>query len=292
MAYMKRLIFLAVVFLLIGAGCTDATSTTPTATTTPSTQTTIKKKPNTGETLDAAYAFCEKHDYTIAVQFDQASKSTKSYCLFPNKTACDVIAFMNGACAQGKGALAFAQTKNTADELLQNIRTCKDDSPPVCGANGKNYANVCIADIHHVSILHEGLCTPDEQAKFALSVPTVPGAPTTPGSPSPTPDAPTLPISTNKLDVATQQNAAWLALLIDFSEAAGKKNPPAFTEKCTYDTDTVYYHSDGCPTCFSVLYSNQGNVLCYPNNDMNKNCPAYFNVKNRKNNCTVIWKDS
>ena len=280
---MKRstssIFFLILILTLISAGCRSTLTKTNTASSTPL-STTVHKKPIVPSTIETANQFCEKQGFTIAAQFNTDTNEMKFYCVFSGNLACEALAFVNGKCSKKSGAITFQASPDT---LLERLRSCNVASPPVCGLNGKNYTNRCVAELNSVAVKHDGLCTATESSGLTLNQTT-----------TQTPQAafPTLPAATKQQLVKDKtETAAWLGLLIDLIQAESPKTPPTFIEQCIYPKATLYFYSSGCADCQSTLYNQNGLVLCYPSSDSAGNCPNYFNLKTKSSFCSLIWKD-
>ncbi len=264
--------------LLLGAGCGDEKVATPGATLTTS-PVTITKKPAQADTTNIFASYCEKQGFTIGYRTNVTSKLSEVYCVFPGNTACEAGSFLTGACTPINGlATPFGVTD---EETLAALRSCDGDEPPVCGANGQNYANYCVAELQNIAIKHDGLCDPSELTPVIYISPSsqpINGAPSSPSS-----AVSALP---------SDQTASWLALLTMLIETETPKNPRAFIEECAYGNTKVWFQSNGCANCFSILYDASGKILCYPNNDLNKSCPAFFSMNNRMPHCKKIWEDT
>lgn len=302
-----RSLFLGVVtLLLIGAGCGAANSGTQTGGTG---TTDVKKKPTTVSLEEQAYDACVDAGYKIGVQTDESGASI-SYCVFGGGTACPLLLFGDGTCTATSGAGAF---DGSVGEALQQVRSCDETSPSVCGVNKKTYVNACIAELQQVDIAHEGDCTPEEIASLVPSLPpqTVtannkkPGKTSSSSGSTTSGKTPTGSSSDTEKTANTTQplppseqlpntpgtHAEWLSMLIDLTLAEPVHTPRAFIEYCAYGKNTVYYFEQGGTPTFSALYNTAGTVVCFPHNDVNKSCPTYFNKDSRSGSCTQAWKD-
>ena len=140
-----------------------------------------------------------------------------------------------------------------------------------------------------MGILHEGLCTPNEQSTPAL----VPK----PSSPIALAPKKSIQTSTSGLteeeeqEIIEEQNIAWLSFVMTLLQSEPPKTPRASLEECTYATSTVYYQSGGCATCLNTLYNAKGQIECYPNHEMGGACPAFFSLAARGPHCSLLWKD-
>jgi hypothetical protein len=275
---MKKYLFLFS-FLLIGIGCTQAPPETklvaePVAP--------IVQKPIEPDPLDIMYKFCEDNGNRIVVQFDAESKTSRPFCLFSNHTQCDASAYMKGSCGPNNGAKIFANTNNDVTALL---RTCTDADPVVCGEDGRNYTNRCVAELQHITSKHSGVCTAEEQIEILV----------------PNDAAPIDPIQEDMpIQKDAQGNilppksktapASWLPLLYQMIESYGKQSPRSFVEECLINGQTLYYYEQGGPSRFSVLYNDSGTVSCFPRNDITASCPSIITSGQR--GCKQIWRDN
>ena len=159
---------------------------------------------------------------------------------------------------------------------------CTSEYEPVCGANGTNYTNACLAQTQGIIIAHTGVCAPAEQKQAVTENKN--SAPENSGAQA-------------EKNVASENQtpsdpAGWLGILKDFALSAPRSNPPAFIEKCAFSGNTSYYSSPGCDGCITTLYNKDGDVICYPSNDLDNTCPAYFTGAYRANYCAKVWKDN
>ncbi len=276
--------------LLIGAGCGDDETETPAA----AQQVVVKKPANETNPFQIAYDRCLDEGYSVRTEENEKGEAT-FYCVFPGNTGCELTSYTAGACHSGSGAITLT---SNIDPLLEKLRSCTSDSPPVCGDNGKNYVNECVAAVQGIPVKHEGLCLQQEVAVAPTPVATVPTPSITPATPSsaanPPPAStgvtaapkPTVPPS---LPPDTPAASAWLSLVMDLLSGEPAATPRAQIEKCVYQNTLVYYTDSGALP--GMLYSSDGSLICYPDNNLNNLCPSFFKVKNRSTNCSVIWKD-
>ncbi|GEM_PF-903412 len=300
--------FITATILLIGAGCSGGTNSNNNGGST-STPGTVIKKPTVVTVEEQAYEQCLVKGYSVGIQ--EENGINVSYCVFANGTACPLLLFGNGSCSISSGAVVY---DSDAAEELQQIRACDETSPSVCGENYKTYVNRCIAELQQVAVLHEGDCTPEEIASLSpqaepqtvlpakkqstkSSSKSGSGSSGSSGGSSsggqtdtPTPTPQPLPPSSEIPNTPAAQ-AEWLSMLIDITLSGGPTNPRSFIEQCTFGKTVVYYYQQGSDTSFSTLYNKEGEVLCFPNNDVNNSCPSYFDKSTRSGNCTQIWKD-
>lgn len=90
-----------------------------------------------------------------------------------------------------------------------------------------------------------------------------------------------------------KQNLIWLNNLITKEESGPVANPPASVTKCMYKNQIVYYLPSRCCDISSVLYNENGEVICAPDGGFtgrgDGKCPDFFE---ERKNCEIIWKDS
>ncbi len=266
----KKIILLITALLLItilpGCGKTKEKNigdrATPTIVNT-STSTQVVRMPDTETKIE--YTFCESKGYELIIRFDKETQSSKAYCRFPDTTECEAISFMRGECNQGNSSSTVEITK--VEEPIKNIRECPKNYDPVCGANGATFTNECIANSQNVKVVSLGTCQKNNESTTEQ---------TTSGTGI-------------KFDYSTPY---WLPTITDMFLLEPKSSPAAFVEKCAYDNKIVYYASYGCANCEDMLYDENAKLICYPNKDLTKNCPDYFNLNTKKSYCKRIWTDS
>lgn len=87
--------------------------------------------------------------------------------------------------------------------------------------------------------------------------------------------------------------SSWLKKLITEQEGGPVSNPPASLTQCEYKNQTVYYLPPRCCDIGSILYSENGSVICSPDGGFTSGgdgrCPDFFETRQ---NCKTIWKDS
>lgn len=274
---MKRLpltiFLLSITVLIIGAGCftkSQKTTTTDTATTTAEI---IKKKPQTNTPANSADEYCKKSGNELIIRFDQETKSSKTFCRFADTTECETEKYFKQTCAPGQGAKTYISAEQT-----DSFTVCTNEYVPVCGANGITYTNSCLIQTQGILLSHTGVCTIIEQE--ASKIETANTKPT---------DA--APLIETILPANDTGDPNWLPVVKSFVLSSTKSDPPAFIEKCAYAGNPVYYFSPGCKDCLTTLYNKNGSILCYPSNDLDNTCPAYFTGAYRGNYCTKLWKD-
>ncbi|MBI4427391.1 MAG: DUF333 domain-containing protein [Candidatus Magasanikbacteria bacterium] len=271
---MRRSVFaiaiLTSALVLLGAGCFTKSPKTAVNNTVTSTAEVVKKKPQIDTSANPAYAYCKKTGNELIIRFNETTSSSIAYCRFADTTECEAEKYFKQACAPGQGAETYTVTEKNND-----FTACTNEYEPVCGANGINFTNSCLAQVQGIIISHTGVCAPAEQKQIAQDNPSG---------------------QTEKIVTVDSQNttdpSGWLGIIKDFALSAPKSNPPAFIEKCAYSGNTAYYFSPGCDGCATTLYNQNGNIICYPSNDLDNTCPAYFTGAYRANYCTKTWQDN
>lgn len=267
--YRKKIIFFTIIILsiIILPGCgkeeekpvvNNNNSTSSVTTTTPK----VIKMPET-ETKPE-YTFCESRGYELIIRFDKETQSSKAYCRFPDTTECEATSYMRGECNQGNNSIAYTTT--TIEQPTKTIKECPKNYDPVCGENGITFTNECIAASQNIKVIAIGNCQKNEEKKSVDS-------------------------SLNNNTNINTSPPYWLPVITDMFMLEPKSTPVAFVEKCIYDKTTVYYASYGCANCEDMLYGEEAVLICYPNKDLTKACPSYFDLTTKKNYCRRIWSD-
>jgi len=270
---MKKILLFTTILLLVVflPGCgknkeTNNTTTDNTTVTTASTTTKLVKMPDSETKVE--YTFCESRGYELIIRFDKATQNSKAYCRFPDTTECEATSYMRGECNQGNSSTTYEVV--TVEQPIKTVKECPKNYDPVCGANGATFTNECIATSQNVKVVSIGTCQKNEDS-------TTPGA-TSPGN----------SVTTNQIDSSLPY---WLPIVTDMFLLEPKSTPRAFVDKCVYNNATVYYASYGCTDCEDVLYGENADLICYPNKDLTKDCPDYFDLNTKKNYCRRIWND-
>lgn len=279
---MKKFVFLLIMGVFLGIGCTNTeTPTTPDESTTPTTSAhaTITDPESIDMVLlQRAYIYCQENNETPILRFDDNSAQTKLYCALPDGRYCDALAFYEGTCPSDTQKLAQAN----GDPLFEE-EVCTLDVSPVCGTDGFTYVNRCIAKLQQINVAHDGQCGASEQhiSEDASTPNNSSNKPTT-GSSQETNLPPT------SAAIAPSGNPVWIDILIDLSNQEFTK-PYTTIESCTYSGEKLYLKTGSCPECFSILYNKNGQAMCYPGHDIHNACPDYFKLGTRGNACKVIW---
>lgn len=269
---MKKIILFSILTLLIiGLGCSSnsANPLPKKRAITTSTADEVKMMPQQFSTSTSSYDFCKSKNYELIIRFDKTTQASKAFCRFPDKNECEANDFMRGICSPEKGAKPYIP------EIAQTTANCTSTDAKVCGADGKTYVNHCSADLANIPVSHTGACG---------TVPVQSYGPTsTIKQPTTTPEQKTItPTTTPTPD--------WVKTVGDIIKSESKTKPPGFIKKCNLTGQTVYYQVDSCPNCFATLYKENGDVMCYPNNDFGNACNN-FDAKNLKD-CKTVWSDN
>jgi len=283
----KHLIFLLICLPLltffVGAGCnkTEEKLATPAEEEKP-----VNKQPKEPDPYTLAIDACEEAGYGISLVRNEKTTETDAFCVFENSTACEVISFKENSCTKTKGAVPFNPVAET-EEGDKIFRYCDTTSAPVCGKNGATYANTCIAEVQNVIVLHEGPCLSDEtgatvipEERLAYEAKVAKKQASAKKRTSPT--------ASKTYSVPTDTERDWFSTLLDIAEVEQEIYPKTFVEECKMGSLFYYFKSTGDTQPFSVLYDNEGKVVCFPNNDINEFCPKGFTITNRVG-CTKVW---
>lgn len=273
---MKKYLLLFSSFLILGIGCNEPVPEVALG----DPEQVVQKQPDKSDPMELVHMFCEKNGNNIVVQFDEQSKTSRPFCLFSNNTQCDAVAYKNGECSPQNGAKIFA---NSGNDITALLRTCGSEDPVVCGADGRNYTNRCVAELQHIAAKHTGVCTAEEQAETFTPTDLVSSTPVVaPGGTSPS-DSPTPGEKVETVD--------WLPLLYQLTLTRGKETPRASVEKCDVDGAVTYHYQEGGGNPFTVLYNDSGTVQCFPKNDITAACPTFIKENKRTQYCKEIWRD-
>lgn len=253
--------------LTVGAGCSSNPPTTPT--TTP--KVVIKKKP-VEEIKNPAFDYCQNNGFEVVIRFDKKTQASKSYCQFKDGSECEVTAYMQKKCKPGQGGADKDYIASSA--IANDFAVCTNEFKPVCGSDGINYTNTCVAQVQGIKIAHQGVCTKADSNVFSDSNIAADVGIVSPSEANGTPTP-----------------GDWLPVVKDFILASSPLSPRAFIEKCEIMNTEYFYLSSSCVHCSPEVYDDDGNIICFPNNDIDSSCPMTFNKQNRTKYCERIWQD-
>lgn len=283
---MKKLFLLSFILLLAGIGCSSDTpsneqnnnSTETTTTTSPFPTPTIDNPNNIDLALiQRAYIYCQNQENAPILRFHLESAQTKLFCALSDGRYCDALDFYKGMCPNETEKLA-----NAGGEEFFTDEACTLDVLPICGTDGFSYVNKCIAKLQQIGVAYDGQC------KAEIIPPTESSSANNPTNTATKPTAPKTPPSAT---ITPSGEPAWINTL---KGLASKEYTKTFNtiESCTANGEKVYLKSGSCPECFSILYNQNGNVMCYPDNDLQNKCPANFTKNSKRPSCKVIWSGS
>ena len=291
----KKLISLFALLVLVGAGCGSAPIQPE-----PGQEEQIYKQPEQENTLTRAYEACTKAGYKIVVQYDAKSSNSKAFCVFDNTSQCDAIAFLNNACSKKDGAKVFE--KQTLSEI-QLIRSCGTNDPSVCGIDGNNYSNACVAAQKEVPVSHVGICKKEGTTLQKKSDKDIED------EKSDEPDDLSRYKAYNKegsyrlyrynntrngqatedqVEDNTSEPANWINMIINLAKVQSPRTPRSEILKCPLGNQDFYLYNESGKQGFSVLYDDEGDTYCFPGNDLTDDCPQEF----KQSSCSQIWKDA
>jgi hypothetical protein len=124
--------------------------------------------------------------------------------------------------------------------------------------------------------------------------------PTTPPAETFVSDDTRAPTSTNTVDAVPARDMRldstarpqWLRNRIQNILATRKRNPIIRISRYQYEGETVYYETAPCCDQQSVLYDEQGKVLCHPEGGITgKGDGKCANFDKRKTNEQLVWQD-
>ncbi len=282
---MKRKLFIFSIFfctiIFVGAGCDNNTQEEtvlpPDTNVQEEEKEEPKEKPPTTEELQHAYRYCIEQNQDTLLRYDESSRKTKLFCVVDEEFECDAFSFMEGSCPKDKSEL------EREEPLFIDDKECTTDVQPVCGQDGFSYINACVARREKVEIKKEGQCDGPP--------PTVDTEQNSDGITERV--SPRESASLSDTDIRSTISAigvpAWVDVLVDIVSYESTKEHTN-VEACQYGTEQYYLKASTCPTCFSVLYNDVGETVCYPDNDLQDKCPAEFDKQNRSGSCSVLWR--
>jgi putative hemolysin len=288
---MKKIFFTVAILLLAGLGCSSDEKKQPEETTTviESNETIVET------TLDQqAYVFCQQQGNTIRIAFNSAKNRHSIECVFKNGTTCTAAAFMDGTCEASLPTETYPIIAQTGEAPILGIpRFCESIATPICGVDGRTYTNACIAKQQGIAVQIEGPCIKEETDATQLNTPLEEQQSYQQQQPSSDPVVVRHPTIGQGAIIPTNpsEQPGWLDISLSLLDA-DNSTKQATMEKCTISGQTYYLQSERCPECFSILYTYNGDITCYPNNDLTGTCPNNFSYTRRSNICTQVWKKS
>ena len=260
MPYLRITLFCAIL-VLTGAGCTN-------------TQEKIIQTEQEEMTREQqAYVFCTNHGYTInIVQNDDLS--TSIYCDIGTEPRCLATDFLDDTCPSNKLVNFFGEEiKEEAD-----VEQCSNATKPVCGTNNRTYTNNCIAKQLGMEKKHDGPC--DHQANTPITnTEDLEFNARPPKKRSSSKKSTKKPTKHNQKTQVITENATeaapdWLTTSIALFDDEAKKTAQSFY--CKKDNTIHYLVEENCTECVTTLYTQSGNLVCYPSHDFDNSCPADF----------------
>lgn len=89
------------------------------------------------------------------------------------------------------------------------------------------------------------------------------------------------------------KNPCWVKEIIAREELYPVANPPASLTKCNYKNQTVYYLPPRCCDVPSVLFDENGKIICSPDGGFAGHGDGKcVNFSNESKDCEIIWRDS
>ena len=249
-----------------------------------------------------AFAYCSSKGFAPTLEHKEAT-GFKLFCDFSEERRCEAVQYLAEDCSIETAEIITPLENETAtkDDIFEGPRFCDPIAKPVCGSNGKTYANSCIATQFGITQTTEGTClaanepgdpellvqpasrgslgnrvtTNNTNNSNGTPVPNVLTSPTVPSNNTQSPNGSIIP--------------EWAPLAFSFAE----QNPNttyAIMYKCTAQNANYFLQVEECPTCFSTLYAQDGTLICNPSNDLNSACPSAFADGKKPSTCREILK--
>lgn len=216
-----------------------------------------------------AYLVCTHAGHTIQISFNATTRTRETYCVFENKKSCLASALLDGTCTLGVTETSTRPKVALSTEgLVQGPRFCEPIADPVCGEDGKTYTNECVALQQLIQVVGRGYCASDETpllSQEAEKESNLASSPAASGKPD------------------------WLSIPISLLTSANVSVPARISE-CKVSGTIYYLQSEQCPGCLQILYNSKGDVVCYPEHDIDNTCPkAFQTVAGANTYCSQIW---
>jgi putative hemolysin len=271
--------------LLVGAGC--STKKTPP----PSNNTPAPVSLDSAE-QQQAYLFCTQKGYSIKIRFVESLNRNVAYCVLEQGKECESTVYMKGKCPDDNQNTEI----NTAmfEPVLADefpLRLCEPKADPVCGVDGNTYTNGCVAQFLEIKIAHVGNCSPGnaplndatpndtsvkdisriEETKISLSQMDV------------RPPA----VGTSSETNEQKPDNEWTEIPTSLLQSTGSN---VTVRRCGGGSSLTFLAEETSRDHFTTLYTKQGQVLCYPDNDIQNECPSFVKQTNYKNSCPIVPK--
>ncbi len=268
--------------LFIGAGCVNN----------PNTTTNQQQTPQLTD-LQQAYVHCLEQGFKTSLNFDEDEGRLKLLCVFDEQESCDAISFFEETCSPTKKVriAEHHEEGHPLDTLEEeetdenSIYSCGKHIDPVCGVDTFTYANACVAESQKIDIYHNGACEDVQQLLEADDatepIPEKKSKTRNTKQKNNTSSNSLNTKETSSEEESTDSDMLWIDTLIAFAKKETSQSPVSI-QSCPIGGKT-FYHKKGD---MSVLYTDSGDVACFPNNDLKNFCPKEL----KTTSCTTIWK--
>ncbi|MFB6226000.1 MAG: Kazal-type serine protease inhibitor family protein [Candidatus Paceibacteria bacterium] len=240
-------------------------------------QAVIKKPPEKDKmNLEEMYSKCMDQGFQVVSRFDRKLNKNIRYCRFNDGTECRLKKFAQGKCGPNKSSkkVSFQSTVTPRSKKCQEYK-------PVCGVDGRTYANKCLTEKLNIDIKHSGPCKKEdrENIKKDKEISFI----------EPRQNKKEQKDTIVKQKEKKQQVPKWINMVVALVKNSPKTNPPMEIKRCITNNSIRYLQTNNTNNVVSTLYNKQGEVICHPSKDFSNLCPN--NLSSIKNNCQVIWKD-